>query len=72
MVEGDSTRISPMAQTHFSGKINCTKDTNLSLGMEKPVQKINLVCLSKFAPEMIARAFEYFAISRSLYSRLRD
>ena len=28
--------------------------------------------MKKYAPEMIARAFEYFASSRSLYRRLRD
>ena len=26
----------------------------------------------KYAPEMIGRAFEYFATSRSLYTMLRD
>ena len=26
----------------------------------------------KYAPETIARAFEYFCTSRSLYARLRD
>ena len=48
---------SQMAQTHLSVKIIGSRDMNLSLGMEKPVQKIHLrvypMCCTKSSPDSI-------------------